>query len=78
MGFKTKFFMLSAACLSLTMFGSGCSNSSVNESAPPAGAANVAPPKDAQPQPQTYKEFYERGQGANAPGKGAAAAKPKG
>jgi hypothetical protein len=77
MRFKTKFIMLSAACLSLTMFGAGCDNSSVNESKPAAGTANVAPPKDAPPPPKDYKEFYERTQKTAATGKGAAPAKPK-
>jgi hypothetical protein len=78
MRFKTKFFILSAACLSLTMFGAGCDNSSVNESKPAGSAtANVAPPKDAPPPPKDYKEYYERSQRTATTGNGAAPAKPK-
>jgi hypothetical protein len=77
MRFKTKFVLLSAACLSLTVFASGCSNDSVNEPGAPPGSANAAPPKDAQPPPTSYKEYYERTQAATPPGKGAALAKPK-
>jgi hypothetical protein len=78
MRFKTKFFMLSAACLSLTMFGAGCDNSSVNESkSAGSGTANVAPPKDALPPPKDYKEYYERSQKTATTGNGAAPAKPK-
>ena len=77
MRFKTKFLVLSAACLSLTVLASGCDNSSINESPSAAGTANAAAPKDAAPPPQSQKEFYERSQKATPPGKGAAVAKPK-
>jgi hypothetical protein len=78
MSFKTRFLVPPAACLCLTMFGAGCDNSRVNEAGSPVPEGSAASaPKDAQPPPQSYKEYYERTQKATPPGKGAALAKPK-
>jgi hypothetical protein len=64
MRFKTKCLSLAAACLSLTMFGLACSNSSVNEtgSTAPAGTAGATKFKDGGAPPTTYKDFYLREQ----------------
>jgi len=65
--------ILPAVCVGLACFGSGCENSSVNESGSPAasGSATAAPAKDAPPPPNSVKEFYERSQTAKTvpPGK---------
>jgi hypothetical protein len=60
--------ILPVVCLSLACFGSGCDNSSVNESGSPAasGSATAAPAKDAPPPPKSIKDYYEQ-QKANAP-----------
>ena len=77
MKMNMRFLALPAACLSLTLFGSGCSNSNVNET----GSTGVADAtkisgdvKPSVPPPSTYKEFYEQQKQQNpAPGKKGAA-----
>lgn len=77
----TRFLVLPAACLSLTMFGSGCGNANVNESGSTGvtGASQVSGEvKPSEPPPSNYKEFYEREQKQNALKKGGAAKKTGG
>lgn len=62
MKFKTRFFVLPAACLSLTMFGLGCDSSTVNEAGSTSAkeGSAVTPVKQEGPPPNNYTEFYKR------------------
>jgi hypothetical protein len=74
---RTRFFALPAACLSLAVFGTGCDNSSVNETTPAGTQASTAAPANNAPPPKSVKEYYERTQKATPPPKGVVAPKPK-
>ena len=60
--------VLSAVCMGLAWFGTGCGNTSVNEaeSTGASGTAAAAEVKNAPPPPKSVKDYYERTQGANA------------
>lgn len=77
MRFRTRFFFLPTACLSLTIIGSGCDNSSINETRSPAAKGGAEAVKPAEPPPKSVAEYYERTQKQSpAPGtKGAAVKK---
>jgi hypothetical protein len=61
--------VLSAVCVSLAWFASGCMDSSTNESGSSGatGGAAAAPAKDAGPPPKSVKDYYERSKAGNPP-----------
>jgi hypothetical protein len=70
---RTRFLALSAACLGLTTFVSGCDNSTVNESGSAGKEGTGASTyKDGGAPPQSQKEYYERLQKENEEKKTAA------
>jgi hypothetical protein len=74
---RTRFFVLPAACLGLAVFGTGCDNSSVNETKPAGTQASTGAPANNVPPPKSVKEYYERTQKETPPPKGGVAPKVK-